>query len=729
MRIFGVNILLFMVLQPCNSKIDPPKTSNTLFSSQFIKRALFFIENEKNHVVGIVTRPDKNYKENDFLTELLLKIHSRKSFGIKIVDNTFKMVSGKEMATFTDSIIVVESFESVNLTKFVNLLFNQNKLWKCENRYTILVIEMVTPTTGFPIDQLKSLWINSQLLNCLLVFHINSSTSDNNDFQMLSYNPFSNTIDNHSSNRELSFQDLFPNKIKNLYGYTVIISLCSINPYTYKIEGKYQGMDYDFIMAFLKSINATYEIIERKYYAEIRHDLKYSKVHLSGMGLLYIPIDDEIGYPHGIMELVAMMNKPPMQNHFIALFQVVDRYTWILIIVILSTVFAVRKVFLKLGQQDQKEWTGLNILNFNISVFLLIFSDIFQGWITIYLIYPPTEKAINTVDELIESKLPVYSLRSWKDFLTPKLSGRYIYYSDHGLQLQTSDNSVAAFTVTYDFARFILTSRKYQSIKRDLYTLQGSLGTSFMAHHLIRNSPYRVALQKATLRGLSYGYYSKEWGVSRKVLNDQQTAKTLTLSHVSGVFSCYIIAAPKMKILRKMLTYLLLLSQLSVCLSGTGLQNFNLTNVFSLLHRRNLFGENGHANMGVLLMDNSLVGNDILTNWLKNLRHRDIEGVQILSKIPVNSTKPAFTDSIIFLEYCQRDYINSTLTTLTIQAGIWLKDSRYVFVITEICKEDLNFYVKFLWNPLRILNYIFVCFTEVSLEPQILAYNPFFVAH
>ncbi|KAL1491532.1 hypothetical protein ABEB36_012116 [Hypothenemus hampei] len=175
-----------------------------------------------------------------------------------------------------------------------------------------------------------------------------------------------------------------------------------------------------------------------------------------------------------------------------------------------------------------------------------------------------------------------------------------------------------------------------------------------------------------------------------------------------------------------MLTYLLLLSQLSVCLSGTGLQNFNLTNVFSLLHRRNLFGEDGRANMGVLLMDNSLVGNDILTNWLKNLRHIDIEGVQILSKIPVNSTKPAFTDSIIFLEYCQRDYINSTLSTLTIQAGIWLKDSRYVFVITEICKEDLNSYVKFLWNPLHILNYILVCFTEISLEPQILAYNPFF---
>lgn len=57
--------------------------------------------------------------------------------------------------------------------------------------------------------------------------------------------------------------------------------------------------------------------------------------------------------------------------------------------------------------------------------------DVFSGWITTILTYPISSHNIDTVDELITTKLPVYSPVHWKSFLTDRLNNQYVFYSNY----------------------------------------------------------------------------------------------------------------------------------------------------------------------------------------------------------------------------------------------------------------------------------------------------------
>lgn len=75
------------------------------------------------------------------------------------------------------------------------------------------------------------------------------------------------------------------------------------------------------------------------------------------------------------------------------------------------------------------------------------------GWITTILTYPISSHNIDTIDELIMSKLPVCSYINWKSFLTDRLNNQYIFFTN-----LTNDFSNSALVVTDDF---------YQGFLRD----------------------------------------------------------------------------------------------------------------------------------------------------------------------------------------------------------------------------------------------------------------------
>lgn len=54
----------------------------------------------------------------------------------------------------------------------------------------------------------------------------------------------------------------------------------------------------------------------------------------------------------------------------------------------------------------------------------------FLGWITTFLIYPKPTHVIETVDELIESKLPIYTYSTWETLVTERLKNQYVFIED-----------------------------------------------------------------------------------------------------------------------------------------------------------------------------------------------------------------------------------------------------------------------------------------------------------
>lgn len=74
----------------------------------------------------------------------------------------------------------------------------------------------------------------------------------------------------------------------------------------------------------------------------------------------------------------------------------------------------------------------------------------FLGWITTFLIYPKPSHVIETVDELIESKLPVYTYDTWETLVTERLKNQYVFVEDVLSVMTPPGNKLPPIALTTD---------------------------------------------------------------------------------------------------------------------------------------------------------------------------------------------------------------------------------------------------------------------------------------
>lgn len=80
------------------------------------------------------------------------------------------------------------------------------------------------------------------------------------------------------------------------------------------------------------------------------------------------------------------------------------------------------------------------------------------GWITTSLTFPEPSKEIDSIDDLVESKLRIYVYTNWTEYVPTKLASQFVLVNFGKLRIPEKGQ---ATIVTSDFVRLVSSDPQY----------------------------------------------------------------------------------------------------------------------------------------------------------------------------------------------------------------------------------------------------------------------------
>lgn len=286
------------------------------------------------------------------------------------------------MAAFSDTIILWDVFSRNVMNDTLTSMLAMPNLWQRDSRYVFVIFD----DSGNDVENLSIVvtipWELNRVLNYVIVY-VHEKLPE---ILIATYNPFNKTVSNFTGRSNLSSKELYPNKLRNLYGYSINISFIIYHPYIMEIDGKIRGQNYEFFKYFTRSINASMKEFKRNNMAEMGDDLTSSLADIGGLSLfLYERLLSVVGYPHGFMNIVVAMDKahsPTITN----LFNIFDLYTWILTLafsIIYRSLISLRtRIFILVKEKSD---VSLRIIILAGTILNIILSQTFQSKYTLIL--------------------------------------------------------------------------------------------------------------------------------------------------------------------------------------------------------------------------------------------------------------------------------------------------------------------------------------------------------
>ncbi|KAF7264850.1 hypothetical protein GWI33_022032 [Rhynchophorus ferrugineus] len=422
------------------------------------------------------------------------------------------------LLVFTDNVSDI-THNMQKLIKRFNLLYS-------ETRYIFLIItnEGSLNATSYIWD---NFWRKCQISN--YIFFIIGQYSE-----LLSYNPFTRTVFNLT---DLDFVEPFPDKLVNLHGYQLNVSVMINLPGFREIDGGFSGVDYELVSKFVSTRNATCKIIVHKgLFDSTMADIIEGEGDIIGNGFFaFEGLMLQSAYPHGFMDIVILVKDQDGGSLLMNLMFMFDKYTCLALCLVLAMYYILKRTI----------WTGghssSRILRVAFLFFVFIMMTIFQSWIIRVLITSEHTRDLNTLDDLIKSGLPLYCLNEWKVLIHPSLIPhvKAISYADITTRL-SMHAAQGAFCITSQFSKSIKTDKDLRDINAFYHEMREHAGTAFLVFYLRRNSPYKKKLKYTVLRSLQYGLYSREFGSLRKAeMETRRVAEELKLPHFTAVFELF----------------------------------------------------------------------------------------------------------------------------------------------------------------------------------------------
>lgn len=295
----------------------------------------------------------------------LLKIKHSRGMQIMTILPTNETTN---MPAFTDTIILMDASNIQDVDDILNPMLNQTFIWPRDGHYIMVLTNIVNKKTAKQL--IKRLWIFSRLINYALVCMHESSP------QILTYNPFNNQIIHFTMDNDFSFKDVFPEKFKNLYGYTLNITYIINPPYVVEIDGKNAGQDHDFMKTFAKHINASIRAFKRLGFGEMSEDME-SMADLAGTSMfLFDFLLPRAGYPHSFMDVVVLVQEHRV-SPIATLLYIFDMYTWLLSVGCLIIFRCLKRFRIRILLINVD--LDLRILLFASAIFNIIIGQTFQS--------------------------------------------------------------------------------------------------------------------------------------------------------------------------------------------------------------------------------------------------------------------------------------------------------------------------------------------------------------
>lgn len=287
-----------------------------------------------------------------------------------------KIPGNISMAAFSDTVILWDVFSRNVMNDILTSMLALPHIWQRDSRYVFVIFD----DSGSDVKNLSIVvttpWELNRVLNYVIVY-VHEKLPE---ILIATYNPFNKTVSNFTGRSNLSPKELFPNKLRNLYGYSINITFTTYHPYIMEIDGKIRGQNYEFFKSFTKSINASMKEFQRNNMAEMGDDLMTALADIGGLSMfLYEMLLSKVGYPHGFMNIVVAMNKP-QSTTITNLFHIFDLYTWILTLafaIVYRSLILLRTRIFKFVKK--KSVVSLRIIIFAGTILNIILSQTFQS--------------------------------------------------------------------------------------------------------------------------------------------------------------------------------------------------------------------------------------------------------------------------------------------------------------------------------------------------------------
>lgn len=434
--------------------------------------------------------------------------------------------------------------------------------WK--NRFeNHFIICTAVNETSFISEFLELIWAH-KILNFVLIFV-------HKHLEIFSYNPFS---DKKILNlTETPYEDFFPDKVNNLNGHNLRVSIFDYPPTTEKFKNEWYGKDFQHLKMVTSMINATFTLFELVGNDTYHFERAYRDVIHNRTDFCFVSHFQEINrfknveytYPHQNDALVLLLPITQDIKKKRNLLSIFTTTTWILIIILIITLSLSLRIANKKLKTQTSFWPelmhvwaaflGSSLVNFRrkkpivqcqLVLFIFIcsvFRTAFHSFLISSYISPSYVDKITNISDIKDTDLIIYTGRTFVK-MVPKSTGLrerlvFITKKERYKKLYEFDPK-AAYLMKAAYAEAIMNQMKNFKAKVPYYILEEPLVPGFDNYIFQKHSPYvhkiNECLTKETQYGLWFNFvpsYAYDYYQSNSTSEDNIS---LNLQHVQLVF-------------------------------------------------------------------------------------------------------------------------------------------------------------------------------------------------
>ncbi|KAJ3663153.1 hypothetical protein Zmor_007460 [Zophobas morio] len=446
---------------------------------------------------------------------------------------------------------------SINeLNSTIEILKNYT-FWNSKAEHHFVICEVITDLQ-FLDNFLKYIW-KKRILNFVVVFIFNK-------LEIISLNPFkANQIMNITRHPE----QLFLNKLLNMHGYQLNVSLFEQGSLLFKDNEKWYGMDYKVLKQVASVMNFSIKIVEPSSYDHTAayNDVSSGKTEFCFNSFIrtYIGGNKFVGAEYTVLRepdvIIMLMPINSASRHSISMVTIFDSVAWLLIIILTALISTILTVssgskhpsFSRFFLYTLNSLLGNGIPDFDnkrftVKLYLIIYilgtiiiRTAFNCFLISCIVKPSSVAQLTTVKELAASKIPIYSSEILTT-LIPKEYGLKHQYVIVGADERTNRlynlDTRGAYLVTLRIAKHFLDLVKGYKKDVPFYILEEPLMPGINCYLFQKDSPYidrvnSILLQEVQFQWTTYGEERKKQDV--KNTGDEDTV-VLTIRHFESLF-------------------------------------------------------------------------------------------------------------------------------------------------------------------------------------------------
>lgn len=408
-------------------------------------------------------------------------------------------------------------------------------------------------------DLLESIWRTYKFLDNFLITYRDSA-------HIVTYNPFFNETVVFDKRHQIKKCEIFRNKLKNLNGYKIKVSMFEDPPRTILHNGKFEGKGARFMALAFNKMNATPEIIipdeiEGSYYTGANLAAVARKIDVSFMNHFTTHIigrNESFAYPHRMDDFVVVVLKGSEIINYFNIHEIFDGYTWMCVLVSISTITLYRKM---VEQKDANvcssfmhvwsAFTGVTLdstfkTNRKVKIVFvtwtmgcLVLNIIFSSLLASKIIKPKVRNNIDTIEELRRLNPKIYVSKKFIGSVSERYgSSKNLIPTSHLARRKALNNidEKTAVVIANTVVELI-------SDRSTLHVLKEHLLPGFSMYRFQSKSPFKKKIEHIAFQDAEHGLtkFNQNFTFRRTRQESNKMQSLLKFKHLKYMFVIFVI--------------------------------------------------------------------------------------------------------------------------------------------------------------------------------------------